>query len=94
MTNKELKIQAGNTVMESDYSISAKKQLLNFIINEASDEQLKVLILDSNIERLEEDSIEIVNKRFYNLIELENKSFKLVCDEKLINLFDINYLSF
>lgn len=64
MTNKELKLLAGNIVMESEYSDSAKKQLFNFITNEASEEQIKSLILDGDFESLYEDAKEIINKRF------------------------------
>lgn len=66
---KELKLLAGNIIKESDYSISAKKQLLKFLMYEADENQIKSLILDGTIERLEEDAIGIVNKRFDNVID-------------------------
>lgn len=64
MTTKELKSLAGSIVMESEYSDSAKKQLLNFILNEASEHQIKALILDGDIERLDEQASNLVDKRF------------------------------
>jgi len=64
MTNKELKLLAGTIVVESEYSDSAKKQLFNFITNEASEEQIKSLILDGDFYSLYEDAKEIINKRF------------------------------
>ena len=67
MTSKDLKLLAGYLVMESDYSDSAKKQLLNFI-KEATDYQIKTFILDDTIEKLDEDSFDIIDKRF-NVIE-------------------------
>jgi len=75
MTNKkELKKLAGSSVMESEYSDSAKKQLFNFILNEASDIQLKALILNGDIEQLDEDAKLFVDKRFnLSLIESEEQ---------------------
>jgi len=65
MTVKELKLMAGDIIKESSYSNSAKKQLFNFVLNEASEPQLKALILDGKmIQSLQEDAIDIVNKRF------------------------------
>jgi hypothetical protein len=64
MTSKDIKLLAGNIVLESKYSDSAKKQLLNFIANEATDHQIKTLILDGNIETIAEDAKTIVDKRF------------------------------
>jgi len=74
MTQKELKLMAGNTIKESEHSISAKKQLLNFVIDEANDSQLKALILDGKIVNgLEEDAIEIIDRRFYIILEKANQ---------------------
>lgn len=67
MTSKDIKLLAGNIVLESEYSDSAKKQLLNFIANEATDHQIKTLILDGNIETIAEDAKAIVDKRFDNI---------------------------
>jgi hypothetical protein len=64
MTSKDIKLLAGNIVFESEYSDFAKKQLLNFIANEATDHQIKTLILDGNIETIAEDAENIVDKRF------------------------------
>jgi len=83
VVDKELKKLAGNTVMESDYSNSAKKQLLSFILNEASEEQLKVLILDCDIEKLDEDAKKFVNKRFDIIKEEEFKDFIYIIKEDL-----------
>ncbi len=63
MTSKDLKILAGNIVFESEYSDSAKKQLLNFI-KEATSYQIKTLILDGKIESIAEDAENIIDKRF------------------------------
>jgi len=64
MTSKDIKLLAGNIVLESEYSDSAKRQLLNFIANEANEHQIKTLILDGNIEKIAEDAKTIVDKRF------------------------------
>lgn len=69
MTSKDLKLLAGYLVMESDHSDSAKKQLLNFI-KEANVYQLKAFILNDEIESLDEDSYDIIEKRF-NILENE-----------------------
>jgi len=75
MTKKDLKLFAGEIVKESDYSIDAKKQLFNFILNEASDIQLKSLVINKGkLEKvINEDTIQIVNERFDNLIEKSDK---------------------
>lgn len=87
--SKKLKVMAGQVVKESNYSVSAKKQLLNFIINEANDSQLKALILDGNIEKLDEDAIDIVNRRFdlnSNLTEEYNLFIKMAKEELCNNI--------
>jgi hypothetical protein len=69
MTSKNLKLLSGYLVMESDSSDSAKKQLLNFI-KDANVYQLKAFILNDEIENLDEDSYNIIEKRF-NILENE-----------------------
>ena len=86
MTNKELKKLAGQNVMESDYSHSAKKQLLNFILSEANDTQLKALILDGDIERLDEDAVILVDKRFENIKENDIKDFVYIAKEEICEM--------
>ena len=66
MKTKNLKITAGYIVTESKLSKPAKLQLLNFIQNEASDEQLMALMLDGKIVKLDEQAKEIVKERFKN----------------------------
>lgn len=86
--SKELKKLAGSTVMESNYSDSAKKQLLSFILNEASDTQIKALILDGNIEVLYEDAELIVNKRFDVIKEKEYDYFIEMAKEELCDIIE------
>jgi len=69
MTSKDLKLLAGGMVLESDYSESAKKQLFNFIAEEASEIQIKSLIIDGKMVKIAEDAKQIVNERFENLVE-------------------------
>jgi len=89
MTNKkELKKLAGSAVMESGYSDSAKKQLFNFILNEASDAELKTLILDGEFERLDEDAINVINKRFDMVSENELEDFIYVVKEELCDVLE------
>lgn len=74
MTKKELKLMAGEIIKESEYSNSAKKQLLNFVLSEADETQLKALILDGKmITELEEDAVAVINDRFYSAMEKANK---------------------
>jgi hypothetical protein len=88
MTSKKLKLMAGNRIMKSDYSKSAKKQLLNFVLNEADKSQLKALILDGNVEKLDEDADNIINKRFDIVIEKELKDFICFAKENLCNIIE------
>jgi hypothetical protein len=78
MTSKDIKLLAGNIVFESGYSDSAKKQLLNFIANEATEYQIKTLILDGNIEDITEDAENIIDKRFD--IVTENATSEIIED--------------
>ena len=59
-----LRIYAGTVVTESDLTKSSKLQLLNFIQNEATDAQIKALLMDGEVVQLDEQSEEIVNTRF------------------------------
>lgn len=63
--DKQLRLIAGSIVVESKLSKGAKLQLLNFIQNEATDIQVKALLLDGKIlTRIDEQTEEIINDRF------------------------------
>lgn len=63
--DKRLRIIAGAIVTESKLSKEAKVQLLNFIQKEASDIQIKALLLDGKIlPKIDEQTEEIINDRF------------------------------
>lgn len=62
--DKQLRMMAGSIIMDSDLSNSAKLQMLNFIKEEASDAQVKALLMDGKIVKLDEQSEQIVNDRF------------------------------
>jgi hypothetical protein len=64
--DKTLRIFAGKMIIESKLSKSAKLQLLNFIQNEASIPQVKVLLMDGEIVSLDKHAEEIANSRFEN----------------------------
>ena len=65
METNKLKILAGNIVTGSKMSKSAKLQLLNWLQNEATEVQIKALLLDGEmIIDLDEQAEEIVNARF------------------------------
>jgi hypothetical protein len=66
MKTVELKLLAGQIVVESKLSKSAKLQLLNWLKTEASESQVKAFLLDGGIVILDEQSEEIVNARFKN----------------------------
>jgi len=71
MDTKELKMYAGNSIMESKLSAPAKIQMLEFI-KSASDAQVKSLIMDGKIVKLDEQAEQIVNDRF-NTFDLKKK---------------------
>ena len=62
--DKQLRIIAAEMIVESKLSKSAKFQLLNFIKEEATDAQVKVLLMDGKIVQLDEQAEQIVNDRF------------------------------
>ena len=65
METNTLKFLAGNIVTKYKMSISAKLQLLNWLQNEASEVQIKALLLDGEpFVELDEQAEEIVNSRF------------------------------
>jgi len=62
--DKKLRLRAGEIVTGSKLSKEAKLQLINFIQTEATDAQVKALLMDGKIVQLDEQSEEIVNARF------------------------------
>ena len=62
--DKQLRLLAGEIIVESDMSKSSKIQLLNFIKEDATDAQVKALLMDGKIVKLDEQAEEIVNDRF------------------------------
>jgi hypothetical protein len=66
MKTVELKLLAGEIVVESKLTKSAKLQLLNWLKTEASEGQVKAFLLDGGIVKLDKQSEEIVNARFEN----------------------------
>ena len=62
--DKQLRIIAGGIVIESKLSKQAKTQMINFIQKEATDAQVKALLMDGNIVQLDEQAEDIVNDRF------------------------------
>ncbi len=68
MDKINLKLEAGQYVVDSNISKLAKVQLLNFI-KEAEEEQLMALMLDDEIVTLDEQAKEIIRDRFDAIIE-------------------------
>lgn len=65
VTLTELKLMNANVVYESKLPNEAKIQLLNFIKNEASEVQLKALLLDGKIiPNVDEVTEHVINDRF------------------------------
>lgn len=62
--DKDIRLYAAEIVTLSRMSKSAKLQMLEFIQNEASDAQIKALLMDGKIVKLDEQAEEIVNERF------------------------------
>lgn len=76
--DKQLKIIAGAIVVESKLSKGAKLQLLSFIQNEATDTQVKALLLDGKIlTKIDEQTEKIIEDRFKNYIVDKNLDEKL-----------------
>lgn len=69
MNINDLKLFAGNTITESDMSTESKKQMLQFIIKEANEAQLKSIVLDKKIVTLDEGVKDVINARFDNYLE-------------------------
>jgi hypothetical protein len=68
--DKQLRIIAGAIVSESKLNKEAKLQLLNFIQKEATDTQVKALLLDGKIlAKIDEQTEEIIEERFEILRE-------------------------
>ena len=64
--SNNLKIKAGHIISKTKLTKETKLQLLNFIQNEATDPQIKCLLMDGEIVQLDEQAEEIVNDRFKN----------------------------
>jgi len=62
--DKQLRLKAGEIIVTSEMSKAAKHQLLNFVKEEATDAQVKALLMDGKIVQLDEQAEEIVNDRF------------------------------
>lgn len=62
--DKQLRLLAGEIIVESEMTTSAKLQLLNFIKEEATDAQVKALLMDGKIVKLDEQAEDVVNDRF------------------------------
>lgn len=62
--DKKLKVAAAIVVTKSKMTNEAKLQVLKFINTEATESQLKALLLDGEIVVLDEQAEDIVNARF------------------------------
>lgn len=70
--DKNLRLLSAHIISESQLSKTAKLQLLNFIKEEASDAQVKALLMDGEVVKLDDQAEEIVNDRFDLFIEKKN----------------------
>jgi len=64
----ELKLFAAESVVGSRLSKAAKLQLINFIEHDASDAQIKALIMDGKVTQLDELAEQVVHDRWTALI--------------------------
>jgi len=62
--DRQLRLVAADIVVSSEMTKAAKLQMLNFIKEDASDAQVKALLMDGKIVQLDEQAEEIVNERF------------------------------
>ena len=74
--DKQLRLLAAAIVVESKLPKQAKIQMLNFIKEDATDAQIKALLMDGEIVKLDEQSEKIVNDRFAST-ETYNKFFHM-----------------
>lgn len=65
----ELKLLSESLILESNIDFDQKNNLIKFVCESSSEEELKSLILDGSHSKIDEDSKIIINKRFDNLIE-------------------------
>ena len=65
-----LKIVAGQIIVDSDLSRVAKYQLLNFVENQATHHQIKVLLMDGEIiNHIDDQGGNIIDARFEMFLE-------------------------
>lgn len=64
----ELRLFAAESVAGSRLSKAAKLQLMNFIEHDASDAQIKALIMDGKVTQLDELAEQVVHDRWTALI--------------------------
>lgn len=62
--DKGLRLIAAHIVVESKMTKSAKLQMLNYIKEQASEAQIKALLMDGKIMKLDEEAEKLVNERF------------------------------
>ena len=62
--DKQLRLITAEMILSSDLPKQAKIQMLNFVKEEATDAQVKALLMDGKIIPLDEISEEVVNARF------------------------------
>lgn len=81
--DKRFRLVAAKFVVESNLSKVAKQQMLKFIKKEATDSQIKALLMDGKIVKLDEQSEKIVNDRFENH-SMNNKEIILAVFKKML----------
>lgn len=64
MNKQDLQITAGRIIYEAKMSTDSKKQLLNFVESQATEQQIMALLLDGEVISLDEKSAQIVEDRF------------------------------
>ena len=64
----ELKLFAAESVRDSKMTKAAKIQLMNFIEHDATDAQIKALIMDGKVTQLDELAEQVVQDRWAALI--------------------------
>lgn len=76
--DKELRVIAGAIITESKLSKEAKLQLLEFVQHEATDVQVKALLLDGKVlSSINKETEEIISARFTNSFAKKDFSKKI-----------------
>jgi len=89
MMSKQLRLVAAYKVVTSSASKNVKEHLIKFIKEDASDAQIKALLMDGRVVQLDEQAEEIVNDRFEGYPHLNESGMFLQILGKMVGVLPI-----